>query len=97
MLIELAGDIMAKRTDSNQAQIVEVLRQVGASVQSLHTLGRGVPDLLVAYQGQTFLIECKTETGELTKYQKKWINTWQAPVIIAHTADEALKGIGVIP
>jgi len=37
----------AARTDSNQAAIVAAFRDLGCSVFTLHTVGRGFPDLAV--------------------------------------------------
>ena len=37
----------ASRVDSNQPEIVATLRGMGCSVQHLHAVGKGVPDLLV--------------------------------------------------
>ena len=45
------------KVDANQAAIVKVLRQMGASVQPLHTVGQGTPDLLVGIQGRNYLLE----------------------------------------
>ena len=39
----------AAKVDDNQAAIVEALRSLGASVESLAAVGKGVPDLLVGF------------------------------------------------
>ena len=44
----------AARVDRNQAEIVVALRAGGASVQPLHAVGKGVPDLLVGWRGKIF-------------------------------------------
>jgi Holliday junction resolvase len=49
----------AARTDSNQTEIVAILRSLGCSVQMLHAVGAGCPDLLVGVAGQNLLIEIK--------------------------------------
>jgi hypothetical protein len=50
----------AARTDSNQAEIVAVLRAAGCSVWII-----GLPvDLLVGLAGRTVLVEVKTTTGK---------------------------------
>lgn len=85
---------MARRTDSNQAEIVEALRQVGASVFSLHTVGRGVPDLLVGFRGCNYLLEVKSKKGKLTPDQEQWVNSWSGEVAIVRTVLEALHSIG---
>lgn len=84
-----------KRVDANQTAIVEALRGVGASVLSLAALGNGVPDLLVAFRGQCYLLECKSKDGKLTPDQWAWIFMWKGDVAVVRSADEALKAIGV--
>lgn len=49
----------AARIDANHNEIVNALRQIGAKVQSLAQLGKGVPDLLVAHRGRWFVAEVK--------------------------------------
>jgi hypothetical protein len=85
----------AKRTDANQADIIAALRQVGAKVVSLHEVGGGVPDLLVAFRGRNHLIEIKTTDGKLNKRQENWRANWPAPVAIARTIGDALTAIGI--
>ncbi len=43
------------RIDNNQPDIVKAYRDVGASYQHLHTIGGGVPDGLVAFDGVTIV------------------------------------------
>jgi len=45
--------------DTNHATIVRAFESRGATVVELHTIGGGVPDLLVGYQGSTRLVEVK--------------------------------------
>lgn len=81
-------------TDKNQNQIVEALRKHGAAVQSLHTIGRGVPDLLVAFGGNWYLMEVKEEKGgKFTQEQRDWYKKFgeQANIYIVHSAEEALE------
>ena len=49
----------AAKVDANQKQIVTALRQAGCTVQSLATVGKGCPDLIVGCQGRNFLLEIK--------------------------------------
>ena len=86
----------AAKVDLNQATIVAALRDAGAVVQSLASLGKGVPDLLVSHAQQVWCIEVKGPKGTLTPDQVEWIGQWQAPVHIVRTADDALRVIGVI-
>ncbi len=86
---------MAKRIDTNHVEIVIALRRVGASVLSLHTLGKGAPDLLVGFRGYNYLLEIKTVSGKLEEGQVDWHNLWrgQRPQTV-HTVDQALAAIG---
>ena len=45
--------------DANQAEIVKALRKVGATVQPLHRVGQGCPDLAVGHGGVNHMIEVK--------------------------------------
>lgn len=86
----------AKRSDSNQPAIVQALRDIGATVQDLHEVGKGCPDLLVGYRGTTYLIEIKTKSGKLDKAQVEWHGTWTGQVAVCRTAEEAYRTIGAM-
>lgn len=86
----------AAKTDRNQAEVVDALRQVGASVQSLAATGKGCPDLLVGYRGINYLMEVKDgdkvpSARELTIDQKHWHSLWRGSVYVVKSVDEALK------
>ena len=87
----------AAKIDKNQTEVVAALRKVGASVQSLATIGKGCPDLLVGFQGKLYLIEVKDGTNVpskqlLTEDQKKWHDNWTgSPVHVVRSIDGALK------
>ena len=89
----------AAKIDRTQPDIVAALRSVGASVQSLASVGGGVPDLLVGFCGQTLLIECKDgalpPSGQaLTPDQIAWHAAWRGlPVWVIRSADEALEAL----
>lgn len=96
----------ARRRDANEPDIIEALRAAGASVQQLD--GTGVPDLLVGYQGKTYLLEVKEEHGHYMKdhknvdglrdTQRTWWARWGGgPLVTVVTAAEALAVIGVAP
>jgi len=82
-----------RRVDNNQADLVAVARGIGATVTHLHTLGHGVPDLLISYQGKWFVVEVKSDDGELTEDEQKWIIDQRAPVCIWHNANELLRDL----
>lgn len=87
--------------DANQEGIVAVLRKVGASVQPLHTVGGGCPDLLVGYQGENHVLEVKDgakrpSDRRLTPQQVEWHAGWRGPVHVVTSVDEALAAIGAV-
>ncbi len=92
---------MPKRVDSNQAEIVEALRKVGCSVQDLHEVGHGCPDLLVGlfFRGlwhENILMEVKSAKGKLNETEAAWHAGWRGQVAVVHSAEEALAAIGII-
>lgn len=89
----------AARRDGNEAEIIEALRAVGATVVQLSDTG--YPDLLVGYADPetgeqcNYLIEVKAENGKLTPPQFEFFETWEGQCDVARTVQEALKIIGV--
>lgn len=89
----------ARKVDANQAEITEALRRVGASVQPLHTIGQGCPDLLVGYRGINLVLEVKDgekkpSEQKLTPDEANWHARWRGQVAIVRSVDEALAAIG---
>jgi hypothetical protein len=88
----------ARRADGNQPEIVAALRAAGAVVQPLHTVGGGVPDLLVATKTRTMVMEIKDPTKpksdrKLTPAQQKWHDMWIGEKHVVETVDEALAAL----
>ena len=92
----------AAKVDANQQQVVQALRAVGATVQSLAGVGKGVPDLLVGYQGKTLLLEVKDgnkppSERRLTEDQLAWHGAWRGgPLAVVDGPDAALRMLGAI-
>jgi len=87
----------AKRTDANQAEIVKTLRQAGADVYDLSKVGKGIPDLLVTFNGETILMEVKMPKGKFTPDQLKFIANWKGgPLSRVDSPESALRVIGLI-
>lgn len=89
-----------KRVDANQVQIVEQLRRLHISVQYLHTIGKGCPDLLLGFRNKNFLIELKDSLKtpskkKLTDDEQEFFNTWNGQVNKCETLDEILKVVGL--
>ena len=86
----------AAKTDANQQEIVDALRQVGASVLVLSRVGQGCADLAAGIRGQTFFLEVKTDKGKLTEDEQKFMDEWRGHYAIVRTPEEALRAIGVL-
>jgi hypothetical protein len=82
------------KVDGNQADIVKALRKAGASVELLHRVGAGCPDLLVGYMGDDFLLEVKMPGEKLNDLQQSWHLQWRGKVRVVKTPGEALVAIG---
>lgn len=83
------------KRDGNQAEIVEALRKAGASVLDLADVGHNCPDALIGYAGREWLMEIKTQHGELLPDQVDFIRTWHGAVHVVRSIDEALAVIGI--
>lgn len=85
------------KRDSNEPEIVNALARAGAFVSQLS--GEGIPDLLVIFRSNIYLIEVKAPKGKLTPAQVEWhartLNEG-VKVHIAHTPLEALRIIGAV-
>jgi hypothetical protein len=89
--------VKAAKVDANQAAVVAALRAAGCKVQSLASVGDGVPDLLVGLPNRRLvLVEIKDgdkppSKRRLTPDQVKWHQEWAGwPVYIVNSADEVL-------
>lgn len=81
----------AAKVDGNQPDVVKRLRDIGFSVQPIHTIGSGVPDLLLGISGWNFLIELKSsEKGKLTNDEIDWHANWRGQVNTAITVETIL-------
>ena len=92
----------AAKIDANHEAVVLALRAAGATVQSLAGVGKGVPDWLVGYKGQTLLMEVKDgfkppSARLLTEDQLRWHGVWKGGALaVIDSPDAALRMIGVI-
>ena len=65
------------RTDSNHGAIVQAFRDLGCSVLSLSSVGKGCPDLLVS-NGPTALVEVKDGESWYGKQKRESQETFKA-------------------
>lgn len=84
----------AARVDANQAELVAAFRASGWSVQHLHGVGAGCPDLCVAGRraGEdiTALVEVKMPGGKLTPDQIAWRVSWVGPAYIVRSVEDVI-------
>ena len=88
----------AARTDSNHAEIISALRQIGCSVVSLAPLGNGCPDLLVGIFGRNLLLEVKDgdkcqSARQLTPLEREFHETWKGKVYTVECSEEAIDAV----
>jgi len=70
-----------KKVDNNQTQVVKALRDLGATVQHLHAVGKGCPDIIVGFKGKNLLLEIKDgDKKVLTPDQVNWHKLWKGQV-----------------
>ena len=92
----------AAKIDANQPAIVAALRKAGATVQSLASVGNGVPDLLVGIAGKTMLMEIKDgakppSARRLTPDQLEWHAAWRGGTLaVVDSPEAALRALGVM-
>ncbi|MBF7685930.1 hypothetical protein I2F17_08890 [Acinetobacter sp. B10A] len=85
----------AAKVDANQTEIVKALRQIGCTVEHLHSVGRGCPDLLCGKNGINYLLEVKD--GQKVKSQRKltsdqvvWHQSWRGRVYVVESVEQAI-------
>lgn len=91
----------AAKVDANQSSIVQILRQLGATVTCLHAVGGGVTDLLIGYRGINILGEIKDpdkppSDRKLTPDQEIFFRDWRGQKCILETRDDCHALISLI-
>lgn len=86
------------KIDDNQKQIVDGLRKLGLSVQSLASIGNGCPDIVVGTDRKNFLFEIKDGSKPpskrlLTDDEVKWHERWRGQVHVVETIEDVLNVI----
>jgi Holliday junction resolvase len=72
----------AKKVDLNHKEVVEKFRELGASVFDASGVGRGFPDIVVGYNGQTVLVEIKSgERKRFSEAQLKFMAEWKGSAV----------------
>ena len=92
----------ASAVDANQKLIVKALRGAGATVQHLHGVGAGCPDLLVGFRRINYLMEVKDgkkppSKRKPTPDQVIWHRDWRGNAHVVKSVTEALAVLGIMP
>ena len=85
----------AAKVDVNQGDIVLALRRAGCTVQLLHQVGKGCPDILVG-RDKNYLMEIKSGSGKLTEDERDFFDEWRGQVCVVRSAEEALQVVGLL-
>lgn len=88
----------AAKVDRNQPEIVAAARRMGCSVQHLHAVGQGCPDLLIGVNGKNLLWEIKDglqvpSKRRLTADELIWHDEWRGQVSVIESVDDAIRAI----
>jgi hypothetical protein len=79
----------AARTDSNQHELVEALKKIGARCYYI----KEPVDLLVGFRGRSIALEVKALGKPLTQAQRTFFETWPGEASLCHTIDEAISAV----
>lgn len=87
---------IVRKVDENQKEIVAAFRKFGYSVAHTHTIGKGFPDIIVAKNLCTILVEIKDgkkapSKRKLTPDEEKFHNEWQGQMVIIESVDDVVK------
>jgi hypothetical protein len=91
----------AAKVDENQPEIVAAARRMGCTVQPLHSIGQGCPDLLVGISGINDLWEVKDgkkvpSARQLTTDQLIWHDEWRGNVQVIDSVEKAIARINYV-
>jgi len=80
----------AKRVDNNHTEIINQAKSLGISVQSLHELGKGCPDVLFGYGGINIFAEIKNGNNNLNQQQIDYHQNWKGQICTIRNIDELI-------
>ena len=84
------------RTDDNHQEILDAFRKFGCSVYSLHQVGGGFPDAIIAKSHRNILVEIKDgkkpkSKRKLTDDEIDFHKNWQGPIAIVESLDDVVN------
>ena len=89
--------MIKKRVDGNQKAIIDALKKHDDSLSYclLHTVGKGVPDLLIGFKtkngSSSVLVEIKNKSGKLNQLQVQFFKDWKGPIIKVKSLEEIIE------
>jgi hypothetical protein len=88
--------VRARKTDSNQAELVKQMRKIGISVFITSGVGDGFPDVVAGLRGNNYLFEIKDpnkcpSARKLTPDEQDFFNTWKGSVHKVETIEDVIK------
>lgn len=83
------------KKDNNHNELTRVFRLAGCTVQDLHMVGSGCPDMIVGINGYNILVEVKNgsfcpSARKLTGFEEIFHRDWRGQVCIIETVEQAL-------
>lgn len=78
------------KKDDNHKAIVTDLKKMGFACIDLSPLGDDIPDLCIARNGQTALVEIKSPKGKLSKGQEFFIALWPGKAFVVKSVEEII-------
>jgi hypothetical protein len=95
--VSLYGDKRFSHKDAFHDEAVACYEELFCSVVDLHTLGHGIPDLLVGAAGCDELVEVKSEQGQLETNQVTFNKTWRGhKVTVVRTRADIINHVANI-
>ena len=74
---------------------MDALRAAGWQVFDTHRVGRGFPDLCCAKDGETVLVEVKSQLGCFTPGELEFHREWRGGrMYVVRSAEDALERLG---
>jgi Holliday junction resolvase len=84
------------RKDSNHKEIIQVFRDLGATVFDTASQGSGFPDCVIGFRNVNVLVEIKDGSlppskRKLTPDELKFHETWRGKVVVINNVEEAIE------
>src|SRR5688572_20255894 len=94
--LKLSKPMRARKTDSNQQELVKQMRKIGMSVFITSGVGDGFPDVVAGIRGVNYLFEIKDpakppSARKLTPDEQEFFNTWKGCVHKVETIEDVLE------